>query len=167
MSNANKPVKHDLFNAILKQGLTVHVDFDPWARLVNVPPSIKRDGQHRLRLDFDSVRCRDIKADLFGLQAGMTFGGVYWIVYVPWTAVFCIAFDVGTKGEERGILYNEDMPGSVIDALVRRAALDEQQKLIDAVTKPPKQASVQGGSNVYSIEEARARRAARGGKPAG
>ncbi len=168
MSNANKPVKHDLFNAILKQGLTVHVDFDPWARLVNVPPSIKCAGQHRLRLDFDSVRCRDIKADLFGLEAGMTFAGAHWTVYVPWVAVFCIAFDVGNQGEERGILYNDDLPASVIDEMVRRATLDEQQKQIDAVTSAPKQASLQGGAKIYNFAEERARRAARKpGPPAG
>lgn len=164
-----KPAKHDLFNAILKQGLTCMVDFTPRHPGVIIPEYLHT--QQSVQFKFDSIRCRDIVADEKGVCAGMTFSGRHYTIYVPWTAAYCISFDV--DGSPRGIIYQDDIPASVVDQMVLKSAFAQQAEVIRKSEEraAPKQASLQGGAKIYDLAEARARKLAReqGGprRPAG
>ncbi len=147
-----KPEKKALFNDILKNGFTVHLDFNPNVGFSQVPLHLY--GADHCRLDFDGVRCINLSTDEHGVSAGMTFNGRHFSIFVPWKAVYCISFDSSTG--PRGVLYNDDVPQSVIDSMVKAAKGAEAP-----VTAAPKQASLQGGAKIYDLAEARARRAAR------
>ncbi len=151
-----QPLKHDLFNAILKQGMTAHVDFNPQHPETLLPPGLRLE--EKCKLSFDGVRCRDIQATFMGVSAGMTFYGSHYTVYVPWDAVFCVSFDSPTG--PRGIVYSASLPGSVADQMVEAARAQAVQPSILS-TLEPKQASLQGGAKIYNLAEERARRAAK------
>lgn len=159
MNDDRKPAKHDLFNSILKQGMTAIVDFSPKHAGVLLPGHLWNESS--VQLKFDGVRCRDIVCVAEGVSAGMTFNGKHYTVYLPWSCVYCISFDV--DGSPRGIIYQNDIPKEVVDQMVKRAIAPDKKPEPLA----PKHATLQGEAKVYDIATARARRAARDGKPAG
>lgn len=162
--NPSKPTKPALMNSILMQAMTCIVDFAPAS--ANIPEYLR--GADTCQLKFDGIRCRDIFVGEDGVRAGMTFNGRHHDVFVPWAAVYCISFDVAGKGP-RGVIYQESIPESVVANMLRASREPSSRegavKSIGTKTAEPKQATVEGEPKfyTYSLDAARARRAAQGG----
>ena len=110
-----KPSKLDVCRATLLKGSTF-VHLDPSTLGTLIPYTFKFQSQVVLQFGYDMpVPIPDMKLDQAGISGTLSFKGVPFSCFVPWTAVFAV---VGEDG--KGLTW--DIPQTVLDEMAATKA---------------------------------------------
>ena len=108
MRSSERPTKHEVFQALLREGWTsLHLD----ARRpgVIVPPHLRAEPHLVLQYGHDlPIPIPDLEVDEHGVRATLSFSKNPQRTVIPWSAVYVVTCDDG-----RGVLYHEDVPEDV------------------------------------------------------
>jgi hypothetical protein len=108
MRSSERPSKHEVFQALLREGWTsLHLD----ARRagVIVPPHLRAEPHLVLQYGHDlPIPIPDLEVDEDGVRATLSFSKNPQRTVIPWSAVYVVTCDDG-----RGVLYHEDVPEDV------------------------------------------------------
>jgi hypothetical protein len=108
MRSSERPSKHEVFQALLREGWTsLHLD----ARRpgVIVPPHLRAEPHLVLQYGHDlPIPIPDLEVDEHGVRATLSFSKNPQRTVIPWSAVYVVTCDDG-----RGVLYHEDVPEDV------------------------------------------------------
>lgn len=119
---ANVTDKRQKFLGLLEEGIaTLHLDARQLA--VRVPRHLKSRSWLVLNYSY-RYRLPDLNVDERGVSASLSFGGVPFACFVPWSAVFAIS-------DERQIKQHwwpEHAPGDVLDALLQHATTEAREE---------------------------------------
>jgi stringent starvation protein B len=102
------PAKKDVARALLLRG-SVFIHLDPRKPSVLVPARLRLQPQVVLQVGLDMpVPIPDLRVDDEGVYGTLSFKGVPFTCYVPWTAVFALV------GEDaKGMVWPSEMPGEI------------------------------------------------------
>jgi len=110
-----KPSKPEVCRALLNKG-SVFVHLDPSTLGTLIPYRLKFQSQVVLQFGLDMpVPIPDMKIDQAGISGTLSFKGVPFSCFVPWTAVFAL---VGEDG--KGLTW--DIPQTVLDEMAATKA---------------------------------------------
>ena len=110
-----KPSKPEVCRALLNKG-SVFVHLDPSTLGTLIPYRLKFQSQVVLQFGLDMpVPIPDMKLDQAGISGTLSFKGVPFSCFVPWTAVFAV---VGEDG--RGLTW--DIPQTLLDEMAATKA---------------------------------------------
>jgi stringent starvation protein B len=108
MRSSERPSKHEVFLALLREGWTsLHLD----ARRagVIVPPHLRAEPHLVLQYGYDlPIPISDLEIDDDGVRATLSFSKNPQRTVIPWSAVYVV-----TCVDGRGVLYHEDVPEDV------------------------------------------------------
>jgi hypothetical protein len=108
MRSSERPSKHEVFLALLREGWTsLHLD----ARRagVIVPPHLRSEPHLVLQYGNDlPIPIPDLEIDEAGVRATLSFSKNLQRTVIPWSAVYVV-----TCVDGRGVLYHEDVPEDV------------------------------------------------------
>jgi stringent starvation protein B len=107
------PDKRDLIEELLSQGpILVHID----ARhaLAQVPERFCNDPKLVLRFGYElTPAIIDLSIDEHGMYGTLTFGGIPTRCVLPWACVYSVV----SESDQKGMVWPDDVPESVVDAL--------------------------------------------------
>jgi hypothetical protein len=99
------PDKQTVMVELLKEAW-VYVHIDPRRDGVLLPDFLREQGRVVLQYGYNMpVPIRDLAVDERGISATLSFRRVSHSTFIPWSAVFFM-----TDGEQRGFLWQEDIP---------------------------------------------------------
>jgi stringent starvation protein B len=109
---APPPDKRTVVDDLLSRG-PVLIHFDARRPDVQVPPRFAREPKLVLRFGHSlSPPIPDLVVDESGVAGTLTFGGVPFRCVLPWPAIFAAVQD----GDQRGMVWPDDIPDDLIDA---------------------------------------------------
>lgn len=115
------PDKRSLIEELLAQGpVLLHID----ARhpLAQVPERFRKDPKLVLRFGYDlTPAIIDLSIDLEGMYGTLTFGGVPTRCVLPWGCIYSVV----SESDQKGMVWPEDVPEAVVDALQEQAAAEK------------------------------------------
>lgn len=112
------PAKRDVARALLLRG-SVFVHLDPRRLGVLVPARLRDQAQVVLQVGLDMpVPIPDLRVDEEGIFGTLSFKGIPFTCFVPWSAVFALVGD-----DARGMVWSKEMPDEIASALVRESRL--------------------------------------------
>lgn len=118
MSNHGQ-TKSQVCTALLKKGY-VNVHLNPRLSGVDVPDYLKTQDHVTLQIGRNMpIPIPDLCITVFAFSGTLSFKGAPYRVVVPWSVVFAL-----TDTEQRGVVWEEDMPQSTL-----RAVLDERHPI--------------------------------------
>jgi stringent starvation protein B len=121
---APPPDKRTVLDDLLTRG-PVLVHFDARRPDVQVPPRFAREAKLVLRFGHAlSPPIPDLTVDENGVAGTLTFGGVPFHCVLPWAAIFAAVQD----GDQRGMVWPDDIPDDLIDAAGNAGAPAESGK---------------------------------------
>jgi hypothetical protein len=125
-----QPDKHTVMLELLKDAW-VYVHLDPRRDGVLLPDFLREQPRVVLQYGYNMpVPIRDLNVDERGISATLSFRRVSHATFIPWSAVFAM-----TDGEQRGMVWQEDLP----------------QDLEIAEAPPPPPAPTPGGPLLKSV----------------
>lgn len=135
-------MKPSAFTELLRTHHSVFVHLDSRQQDVIVPKQL-RQPQLRLQLGLN-MECPmpDLKSDENGFSATLRFGGTFFHVVVPWSAVYVIVGDSGI-----GNVWEKDAPPEA-DIPRRNATFDENMKTLQTGRDPEKHKNLPPGFRV-------------------
>ncbi len=141
-SGMGMPNKRELVEELLSEGpVLIHID----ARhpLSQVPERFAGDPKLVLRFGYDlTPAIVDLSIDNDGIYGTLTFGGVPFRCVLPWPCIYSVV----SEGDQKGMVWPEDVPDVVVEALQGIVNEDEGEDDVDhdsPVALPsPKLASV-------------------------
>ncbi|MCG5053641.1 MAG: hypothetical protein KA712_11825 [Myxococcales bacterium] len=134
MTPTDRPSKRDAFLTFLQDGwVTIYVD----ARRagVSVPEHLRSEPRLVLQYGLNMpVPVEDLEVTEGGIKATLSFSRQPYTTMVPWTAVYVIACTDG-----RGVLYQEDVPGELLEESrgSELAADESDEEPFTAELEPP------------------------------
>lgn len=109
---APPPDKRTVVDDLLARG-PVLVHFDARREDVQVPPRFAREAKLVLRFGHAlTPPIPDLVVDDVGIAGTLTFGGVPFHCVLPWPSIFAAVQD----GDQRGMVWPDDIPDDLIDA---------------------------------------------------
>ena len=130
------PDKRELIEELLGQGpILVHID----ARhaLAQVPERFQKDPKLVLRFGYDlTPAIIDLSVDDHGMYGTLTFGGIPTRCVLPWGSVYSVV----SESDQKGMVWPEDVPDCVVDALQEQVVEKRSEARADADeggSKPP------------------------------
>jgi stringent starvation protein B len=119
------PAKKDVSRALLLRG-SVFIHLDPRKSGVLVPARLRSQAQVVLQIGLDMpVPIPDLRVDEEGVFGTLSFKGVPFTCFVPWSAVFAL---VGEDG--KGMVWSTEMPAEVAGELQREARRHASASLV-------------------------------------
>jgi stringent starvation protein B len=116
MASPVLPAKKDVARALLLRG-SVFIHLDPRTAGVLVPARLRPQAQVVLQVGLDMpVPIPDLRIDEEGVFGTLSFKGVPFTCFVPWSAVFAL---VGEDG--KGMVWSTEMPSEIAGELQREA----------------------------------------------
>lgn len=99
------PDKQTVMLELLKEAW-VYVHLDPRRDGVELPDFLRQQPRVVLQYGYNMpVPIHDFNVDAHGISATLSFQRVPHATFVPWAAVFAL-----TDGEQRGVVWEEDVP---------------------------------------------------------
>jgi stringent starvation protein B len=110
------PAKKDVARALLLRG-SVFIHLDPRKSTVLVPARLRLQPQVVLQVGLDMpVPIPDLRVDDEGVYGTLSFKGVPFTCYVPWTSVFALV------GEDaKGMVWPTEMPSEIAAEVERES----------------------------------------------
>lgn len=128
------PPKRDVMLALLQQAESVFVNFDPRRDGVLVPPHLKRQPRVVLQYGLNMrIPIPDLDVGEEGIGATLSFDRVPQWTFVPWSAVFAIV-----SQDQRGMLWEADVPREIEQEHKRATSPGEGKKNAQPPSKPGK-----------------------------
>ncbi|MBL4635492.1 MAG: hypothetical protein JKY56_16655, partial [Kofleriaceae bacterium] len=126
------PNKRALVEELLSEGpVLIHID----ARhpLSQVPERFTDDPKLVLRFGYDlTPAIVDLSIDNDGIYGTLTFGGVPFRCVLPWLCIYSVV----SEGDQKGMVWPEDVPDVVVEALQGIVDEDDEQDLDSPVALP-------------------------------
>ncbi len=117
------PDKRGLIEELLGQGpVLLHID----ARhpLAQVPERFRQDPKLVLRFGYDlTPAIIDLSIDDEGMYGTLTFGGIPTRCVLPWGCIYSVV----SEAEQKGMVWPEDVPECVVDALQEQRGVPEKK----------------------------------------
>lgn len=154
-----KPTKRQVFDAILGRCPTLFMHIDATAKGVDLPPSRRGKTEIVLQVGMNMpVPITAMSTTEYSFEGTLSFAGIPYHCTIPWDAVYALVGD-----DNKGIVYDQDMPNKVHTAMLAQAeqsevaqarikAEDAHRKMIAAFAEEPP-----ARSNVISFAAARER----------
>ena len=102
------PAKKDVARALLLRG-SVFVHLDPRRAGVLVPTRLRLQAQVVLQVGLDMpVPIPDLRVDDEGVYGTLSFKGVPFTCFVPWSSVFALVGD-----DAKGMVWSTEMPSEI------------------------------------------------------
>ncbi len=118
------PDKRVLIEELLGQGpVLLHID----ARhpLSQVPDRFRQDPKLVLRFGYDlTPAIIDLSIDSEGMYGTLTFGGIPTRCVLPWGCIYSVV----SEADQKGMVWPEDVPDCVVDALQEQHSSEQEKK---------------------------------------
>jgi hypothetical protein len=125
--------------ALLQQAESVFVNFDPRREGVLVPPHLKRQPRVVLQYGLNiRIPIPDLDVGEEGIGATLSFDRVPQWTFVPWAAVFAIV-----SQDQRGMLWESDVPREIEQEHKKATSPGEGKKNSQPPAKPGKKGAKQ------------------------
>ncbi len=127
------PAKKDVCNALLLRS-SVFLHLDPRVTGVLIPDRLRKQPQVTLQVGNDMpIPIPDLKVDDNGVYGTLSFKGVPYTCWIPWSAVFAVV------GEDaKGVVWDKEIPREVKENIERQ---NKPAEIVQLNTAKPKKAS--------------------------
>ncbi|MCP4447057.1 MAG: hypothetical protein GY811_17170 [Myxococcales bacterium] len=138
------PDKKGLIEELLGQG-AVLLHIDARHTLAQVPDQFRQDPKLVLRFGYDlTPAIIDLAIDMDGMYGTLTFGGIPTRCVLPWGCIYSVV----READQRGMVWPEDVPECVVDALQEQSTSEPMPKPgpeVGTVRTPAPQTSASQG----------------------
>lgn len=130
--------KKEVFQQIIRKH-NVFVHLRPDAHGVRLPERLQKKTELTLEYGLDMhIQIPDLEVSDLGVSATLSFSRVPQLTFVPWSAVYAIVGE-----DQRGMVWNEDMPPGVVAEVERETKKRKREVVaIGTVQLPEPQTQV-------------------------